>query len=176
MIPAPTFPLLIAVMGVSGCGKTTLGQALACELGALFLDADDFHPESNVDKMREGIALTDEDREPWLARLNLELKVHQANAQAVVLACSALKQSYRNKISSDLDHMTWVFLSGDFQQVLNRVQMRSQTTEHYMPESLLQSQFEALEGPSHALQINVALATAEQVLQVIRSIQASGVQ
>jgi carbohydrate kinase (thermoresistant glucokinase family) len=156
-------PLLIAVMGVSGCGKSTLAQALASELEAVFLDADDFHPAINVDKMKLGIALTDQDREPWLARLNAALKTHHEKSITVILACSALKQSYRHRISQDLDVMQWIFLQGTIEQIAQRVQTRSQTTAHYMPESLLKSQFDTLEVPDNALNISVELSTAEQV-------------
>lgn len=163
-------PILIVVMGVSGCGKTTLGKALASALGVGFLDADDFHPEGNVNKMRAGIALTDEDREPWLERLNDALKQHHARSQSVILACSALKQYYRNKIAHDLSEVKWVYLVGEFQDIAERIKRRSQMTEHYMPESLLRSQFEALEPPTQALHIQIDLSTEEQLAQVRRTL------
>ena len=92
----------IIVMGVSGCGKTTLGRALATRLNATFLDADDFHPAANVAKMRAGVPLSDVDRAPWLAALNRELRTRSVHGEQVVLACSALKISYRAAISVGL--------------------------------------------------------------------------
>jgi gluconokinase len=170
MNPASSLPTLITVMGVSGCGKTTLGKALALALDAAFLDADDYHPDGNVSKMRAGRALTDEDREPWLARLNDELKQRRARSESVILACSALKQYYRMRIAKDLAEVTWVFLVGEFQEIAERMQHRRQTSGHYMPESLLRSQFEALEPPNQALRIQVNITTDEQLLQIKRAL------
>ena len=127
----------IIVMGVSGCGKTTVGRALAARLHATFLDADDFHPVANVVKMRAGTPLNDDDRAPWLATLNHELQTRSDRGEQVVLACSALKKNYRTATSAGLPHVRWVFLDGSFEVIAARMRERP---NHYMPESLLRSQ------------------------------------
>jgi gluconokinase len=150
----------IVVMGVSGCGKTTVGRSLADRLKATFLDADDFHPIANVEKMRAGTPLNDEDRAPWLARLNRELRERSLRDEHVVLACSALKSRYRDAIGVGLPHMDWIFLDGSFEVIAERMRARA---NHYMPETLLRSQFEALERPQNAIHISIELTSAEQV-------------
>jgi gluconokinase len=167
MIQAPSCSLLLAVMGVSGCGKSTLGRSLASAMGAAFLDADDFHSAANVDKMRAGIALTDQDRNPWLVRLNSELKARRSALAPTVLACSALKQKHRAILSSEISQLRWVFLEGSFEQITARIKTRSASSNHYMPESLLQSQFAALERPVEALALSIELSTEIQTEQVI---------
>lgn len=146
-------------MGVSGCGKTTLGRALAARLNATFLDADDFHPEANVAKMRAGTPLNDEDRAPWLATLNDELRTRSEHGEPVVLACSALKRNYRAAISEGLPQARWIFLDGSFDLIAARMRERP---NHYMPESLLRSQFDALERPVDAITISIELSPDEQ--------------
>ena len=150
----------IVIMGVSGCGKSTVGKALAERLHATFLDADDFHPAANVEKMRAGTPLNDEDRTPWLATLNRELRERSQGGERVVLACSALKLRYREAIGAELPHVDWIFLDGSFEVIAERMRARA---NHYMPESLLRSQFEALERPDNAIHISVELSAAEQV-------------
>ena len=147
-------------MGVSGCGKSTVGKALAERLHATFLDADDFHPAANVEKMRAGTPLNDEDRTLWLATLNRELRERSQGGERVVLACSALKLRYREAIGARLAHADWIFLDGSFEVIAERMRARA---NHYMPESLLRSQFEALERPDNAIHISVELSAAEQV-------------
>ncbi len=147
-------------MGVSGCGKTTIGRALAERLNANFLDADDFHPIANVEKMRAGTPLNDEDRAPWLASLNRELRERSQRGERAVLACSALKLRYREAIGAQLPHVDWIFLDGSFELIAERLRERA---NHYMPESLLCSQFEALERPENAICISIELTAAEQV-------------
>ncbi len=160
-------PIPIIVMGVSGCGKTTVGRALAKRLNATFLDADDFHPEANVVKMRAGTPLNDEDRAPWLATLNHELRTRSVGGEQVVLACSALKNNYRNAISAGLPQAHWIFLDGSFELIAARMRERP---NHYMPESLLRSQFDALERPEDAIMISIELRPAEQVLAALRAL------
>ncbi len=150
----------IVIMGVSGCGKTTVGAALAERLNAIFLDADDFHPAANVEKMRTGTPLNDEDRAPWLATLNRELRERRQRGERAVLACSALKLRYREAIGTQLAHVDWIFLDGSFEVIAERMRTRP---NHYMPESLLRSQFEALERPDNAICISIELSAAEQV-------------
>ena len=154
-------------MGVSGCGKTTVGRALAEGLDATFIDADDFHPAANVEKMRAGTPLNDEDRTPWLATLNRELRERSLSGERVVLACSALKIRYREAIGAQLSNVDWIFLDGSFEAIAERVRARA---NHYMPESLLRSQFEALERPDNAICISVELTTVEQAEAALSSL------
>lgn len=135
-------------MGVSGSGKSTVGALLAERLGWEFLDADDFHPPANVEKMAAGKPLEDADRWPWLERLNRELR-RRRNA---VLACSALKAAYRQVLCRDVDCCT-VHLRGGFDLLRSRLEGRK---HRYMPASLLESQFAALEPPAGAIDIDVA--------------------
>lgn len=134
----------IIIMGVSGCGKTTVGQALAAQLGYAFYDGDDFHPPENVAKMANGIPLDDTDRAPWLARLHDLLHAHIARGEGVVLACSALKRRYREQLRVGNEGVQFVYLQGDFEVIWERMRTRPQ---HYMKASMLQSQFDALEPP-----------------------------
>jgi gluconokinase len=159
LLPTHLF-IPIIVMGVSGCGKTTVGRALGERLNATFLDADDFHPVDNVARMRAGTPLTDEDRAPWLSILNAELRTRTEQGERVVLACSALKANYRVAISDGLPQSRWVFLDGSFEVIAARVRGRA---NHYMPESLLRSQFDTLERPDNALCISMELSPEEQV-------------
>jgi gluconokinase len=162
---------LWVVMGVSGCGKTTLGGALAVAFDAVFLDADDFHPPENVEKMRSGTPLTDTDRMPWLRTLNAEMKRRLACNESVVLACSALKRSYRDAIAASIEPVEWVFLNGAFEVIAERIRARSTMSGHYMPADLLRSQFEALELPENAISVTVGLPTEAQVECVRASIR-----
>jgi gluconokinase len=173
--------LAIVVMGVSGSGKTTLTANLAMKLSGKAYDADDFHDPASVAKMRAGVPLTDTDRAPWLRALNRLLHSHTAaktHGEAiealacaspdgtdgpVVLACSALKASYRDEIFRGIEATRLIFLDGDYETIAARIRERSATTSHYMPETLLQSQFDALERPSAAISIDVTLPPAAQL-------------
>ena len=138
-------------MGVSGCGKSTIGKKLAQKLNIPFADADDFHPTANVEKMAGGAALTDVDRQPWLENLADLLVRHQD--QGLVLACSALKASYRETLNTKITiPATIVFLSGSFELIYKRMQNRK---DHFMPPALLQSQFRTLEEPDHAITVSI---------------------
>jgi gluconokinase len=153
--------MIVIVMGVSGCGKSTLGRPLADRLCCPFLDADDFHPPANVAKMAAGIALTDADRQPWLALLNARLRTHE-NA---VLACSALKDSYRRTLSRDLADCRFVHLRGGIDLIRERLRERQ---HRYMPASLVESQFATLEPPEDAIEIDIG-QTPEACLRAIES-------
>jgi gluconokinase len=157
-------------MGVSGSGKSTLGARLSEAIGAEFHDADDYHDESCILKMRDGIALTDTDRAPWLARLNALLREHCDAGCSVVLACSALKANYREAILRDVPNVRLIFLDGDYATIASRMRERSATTAHYMPEALLQSQFDALEPPESAIVINVRLSLTAQLRCALTSL------
>jgi gluconokinase len=158
---------LVVVMGVSGCGKSTVGRALAETLNAVFLDADDFHPDSNKQKMRAGLALTDDDRRPWLALLNEKLREFEATNESAVLACSALKAAHREALRTNIPQLIFVHLTGTHDEIAARLAKRN---HEYMPASLLKSQFEALEPPTDALQIPVAWSLEKQVAFAANSI------
>jgi gluconokinase len=145
--------MIVVLMGVSGSGKTTVGRSLAAELGWTFLDADDFHPQASVEKMAAGIALTDADRLPWLDRLAEEIRWETARGRDVVLACSALKQVYRERLTQGArQDLVFVYLKGDATTIESRLASRS---GHYMPASLLASQFAALEEPAGAIVVDI---------------------
>lgn len=135
---------VVVVMGVSGSGKTVVGRALAARLGWRFLDADDFHPPANVERMSRGIALTDADREPWLAALH-DAVGGGLEAGGTVLACSALARRYRDRMGLRRDGVRLAFLDGSRETIRARLLVRR---DHFMPPSLLDSQFAALERPT----------------------------
>jgi gluconokinase len=145
--------VIVIVMGVSGVGKTTIGAPLAKRLGWQFLDADDFHPPANVAKMAAGTPLQDVDRWPWLDRLNDQLRGHERRGQSVVLACSALKEAYRQRLTAGVERFEIVFLHGPLELIRNRLAQRQ---HRYMPPSLLESQYAALEPPAKATAIDVS--------------------
>jgi gluconokinase len=151
--------VIAVVMGVSGSGKTTIGQALARELEWRFIDADDYHPPANVAKMAAGEPLDDEDRWPWLDRLNSVLK----QQKEAVLACSALKERYRSRLAEGIERMVWVYLKGDFDLIRSRLEQRR---HRYMPSSLLESQFAALEPPRQAITVDVGADVADCVAAI----------
>lgn len=135
---------VIVVMGVSGSGKTTVGSALAQRLGWPFADADAFHPHDNVAKMRAGVPLTDDDRWPWLDAIAAWIDNMRSTGGHGVVACSALKRRYRDRIIGARKDVRLVMLEGDYETIARRMAERP---HHYMPVSLLKSQFEALERP-----------------------------
>jgi gluconokinase len=155
--------VIVVVMGVSGCGKTTIGRALADAMAWPFLDADDFHPEANVAKMRTGTPLTDDDRWPWLDRLTADMTAINARGASAVLGCSALRQAYRDRLARAGD-VRIVYLKGDRATIEPRLAARA---GHYMPPSLLTSQFAALEEPANAIVVDIRLPAPRQV-QAIR--------
>jgi gluconokinase len=135
--------VIVIIFGVSGAGKTTIGKLLADELGWQFYEADDFHPRSNIEKMRRGRPLTDEDRWPWLERLREQITRSLASKEDAVLACSALKRAYRERLRIGHD-VKFVFLCGDYALVEKRLRRRR---GHFMNSDLLRSQFADLEEP-----------------------------
>lgn len=132
------------IMGVSGSGKTSIGERLASLLGCPFYDADDFHPPENVAKMSSGRPLSDEDRSPWLAALAALIQEHVESGQLAVLACSALKERYRAQLRV-APCVRFIYLNGSFDCIWDRMSSRA---GHYMKPDMLRSQFEALEPPS----------------------------
>jgi len=143
--------MVYVVMGVSGCGKTTVGKLLANHKEIPFFDADDFHPKENIRKMQAGIPLNDNDREPWLNVLSENIKEWNEDMGAV-LACSALKRSYRDTLKSSTNDTIFIWLDGSYDLIKSRMQNRD---GHYMPPNLLQSQFNALEPPSDAVKVSI---------------------
>jgi gluconokinase len=141
---APPFPSVVVIMGVSGCGKSTVGALLARRLQWEFEDADWFHPAANVDKMHNGIALTDEDRRPWLDAIAAWIDETRHAGEHGVVACSALKRRYRDVLIGERADVRLVYLKGDETLIARRIATRH---EHFMPAGLLRSQFEALEEP-----------------------------
>lgn len=156
--------MIVVVMGVSGSGKSTIGLPLAERLGFPFFDADEFHPPENVAKMASGTPLTDADRWPWLALLNDKLK-KEKNA---VLACSALKQSYRDALAHGLADCRFVHLRGSPELIHSRLAERK---HRYMPASLLESQFAILEQPTAAIEVDVAQSPEGCVERVLAGLQ-----
>jgi gluconokinase len=154
--------VIVVLMGVSGSGKTKIGRALAASLGWPFYDADDLHPPENVAKMSAGIPLTDDDRWPWLDRIVDELARAGANGGNAVLACSALRQVYRDRLARAGD-VRFVYLKGDLETIATRLAARS---HKYMPASLLPSQFATLEEPADALVIDIRADVAEKIAAI----------
>lgn len=157
--------MVIILMGVSGAGKTTVGKRLAEALRWRFLEGDDFHPPENVAKMAAGISLTDEDRLPWLERLRELITETLARGENAVLACSALKRSYRQFLTVDPAQVRWVYLWAPREVIASRLAAR---TGHFMPLTLLGSQLETLETPEDALQVDVT-PSPDEVVAAIRT-------
>jgi len=155
----------VVLMGVSGCGKTTVGKRLSEILGWPFLDGDDFHPQVNIDKMAAGIPLTDDDRHPWLVKLHDLIAEHLMKRRSLLLACSALKQKYRDKLAAGNPGIVFVYLKGDYDLIDNRMKARQ---DHYMKAEMLRSQFEDLEEPAGTLTIDINRdldATAKEIIR-----------
>jgi carbohydrate kinase (thermoresistant glucokinase family) len=152
-------------MGVSGAGKTTVGGLLAEKLSGVFIDGDDLHPQVNVDKMKQGVALTDNDRRPWLDRVAKVIREHDG-ASPLIIACSALKNRYRKRLGDDY-HL--VYLQGTPGEIARRLQARQLQggDDHFMPVSLLESQFEALEEPNNAVVMDVEQPPQEIAAKII---------
>jgi len=147
--------MIIILMGVSGSGKTTIGRLLAQDLGWQFYDGDDFHPQANVDKMRRAIPLTDDDRDSWLTALRHQIDTLIDDHQSAVLACSALKQAYRDRLGGDRPEVHFIYLQGDYALIRQRLQKRQ---GHFMKADLLASQFDTLEEPEGVPAVDIAQA------------------
>ena len=157
--------MIVIIFGVSGAGKTTVGELLARELGWHFLEADDFHPAANIEKMRSGYPLTDEDRAPWLERLRDQIKRSLTAGECTVLACSALKRKYRQRLRVD-GEVKLVFLRGSYALISEQLSHRR---GHFLDRALLQSQFDDLEEPQpdeSALTIELGRTPQELVKEI----------
>ena len=148
-------------MGVSGSGKTTMAQVLANAIGGDWLDADDFHPAENKARMAAGIPLTDDDRRPWLDRLHAELRTAANKDKPLFLACSALKQKYRDRLTAGLPQARYIYLQGSLELIRSRLAHRR---NHFMPAGLLESQFADLEEPGDAIVLDIS-KTEDQLLE-----------
>jgi carbohydrate kinase (thermoresistant glucokinase family) len=164
-------PSVIVVMGVSGSGKTTIGALLAGMLHWQFADGDDFHPSENLRKMKSGVPLTDEDRLPWLRAIASWISEMRDSGRHGVIACSALKRSYRALLSGGHDDVRLVYLRGDADLIARRMAARH---EHFMPVALLKSQLDALEEPGpeeHALTVSIAAPPLEIASRIIAKLR-----
>jgi gluconokinase len=158
--------VIAVVMGVTGAGKTTIGVLLARRLGWEFVDADSFHSPANVEKIRQGIPLDDADREPWLRSLRAAMESWAAGNQNVVLACSALKKSYRDELCID-GETRFVYLKGSYDLIYQRLRQRH---GHFASETILASQFAALEEPDHAITVEIDRSEDEIVAEIMRQL------
>jgi gluconokinase len=169
---APALPSILVVMGVSGSGKSTIGTQLALQLRWEFEDGDWFHPARNIDKMHAGMALTDEDRAPWLIAIADFIDRARCSGAHVVVACSALKRRYRTVIVGNRPDVRLIYLKGDMDLIARRIAARH---EHFMPPSLLQSQFEALEEPGpdeNPIVVSIEPRPREIVGQILEELKA----
>lgn len=165
--------MVIVIMGVSGSGKTVVGESLAAQLGWTFEDADNWHPPANIEKMRSGVALTDDDRRQWILSLRDAIQKWIADKRDVALACSALREQYRvvlREADPNRESLRFVYLKGTYEEIDRRLRSR---VGHFMPESLLKSQFAALEepGPSEALTVGVNQPVSEIVAAITQGLR-----
>jgi gluconokinase len=163
-------PLVLVLMGVSGCGKSTTGARLSKLLGWPFRDADSFHPQANIDKMSKGLPLTDEDRQPWLAAIAQWVDERLARNESGIVSCSALKRAYRRVIVGERDRVRLVYLKGDMALIGDRISRRR---NHFMPPALLKSQFDALEEPQadeRPLSVPVVLSPRRVVESIVQQL------
>jgi carbohydrate kinase (thermoresistant glucokinase family) len=159
---------VIVLMGVCGCGKTAVGELLAAQLAWPYYDADDYHPQANVDKMAAGTPLDDADREPWLQRLSELIGDWLAAGERGILGCSALKARYRDTLGVGRPGVSLVYLRGSPQLIEQRLRARQ---HRYMPAALLQSQFAALEEPAEALVVDIDPPLPEIVRRIASALK-----
>ena len=167
---ADRFAVLV-IMGVSGCGKTTIAEILSRELGWEYRDGDDFHPKSNVEKMHSGTPLTDEDRWPWLKAIAAWIDGKRKAGEHGIVTCSALKKSYRDVLIGPRDDVGLIYLKGDEDLIAQRLSKRK---DHFMPNGLLHSQFQALQGPGadeHAITVPIAPTPEEIAANILDQLQ-----
>lgn len=167
-----TKAMIYIVMGVSGSGKSTIAKLLAEKLACPFYDGDDFHPIENIEKMRQGIALTDGDRYPWLAAIKDLIEELNQKRQPGVIACSALKVAYRQYLQEDYSQIIWVYLKGSYETILKRMQERE---NHFMKGEMLRSQLDSLEEPTYkeAIIIDIDEPPEEIINKKLRAVLAN---
>ena len=151
-------------MGVSGCGKTTVGKMTAKTLGVSYYEGDEYHPQENVEKMSRGISLNDKDRDSWLQRLSDLIQEKLEKGETGVLSCSALKEKYRNRLMVDPNKVHFIYLKGSYRLIRERMEKR---INHYMPADLLISQFETLEEPDQIFTIEID-QSPEKILRNVK--------
>lgn len=161
--------MIVVVMGVSGCGKSTVGQKIAERLGCAFRDGDEFHSDANRAKMHAGIPLNDDDRKPWLESIRTYMDEMTSDGRSLVVACSALKQRYRDVLRGSAGNTEFVYLKGDFELLQSRLSARK---DHFFNPNLLRSQFDALEEPADAIVVSIALAPQAIVDEAVTQLQA----
>lgn len=144
----------IVVMGVSGSGKSTLGEALGTRLGVAYVDGDTYHPPANIEKMANGVALTDADRHGWLHTLSGLIRASREREQSLLIGCSALKRGYRDQLRDGDEDLTFLYLDGSYELILERMQAR----RHFFSPVMLRTQFETLEAPDEQEAIRVSIA------------------
>ena len=155
-------PRSCAIMGVSGSGKTTIGAAVSAKLDWVLLEADDFHPQANIDKMSQGIPLNDEDRWPWLEAIHQAMADHLSHGRSVVVVCSALKDSYRKVIQGEFT-LSWFYLKGSYELIFRRMQARA----HFMKPEMLRSQFDTLEEPEDAVILDIGQQKEALISEIV---------
>lgn len=160
--------MVLILMGPMGCGKTTIGKMLAEKLGWPFYDADDFHPKENLEKMQTGIALTDEDRKLWLEKLRANIQRWLKHGQSTILACSALKQAYRDILGVNQSTVRTVYLKGSYELLRKRLEERQHP---YMDKNLLRSQLDTLEEPKDGLTVDISATPEIIVGTIIKSLK-----
>ena len=160
--------MVLILMGPMGSGKTTIGKMLAAKLGWPFYDGDSFHPKENVEKMRAGIALTDEDRRLWLEKLRDNIQSWLKERQDTILACSALKQAYRDILGVDQKTVRTVYLKGSYQLLRKRIEGRQHP---YMDKNLLRSQLDTLEEPEEGLRVDISATPEVIVHRIIQTLK-----
>ena len=164
-------PPVIYIMGVAGSGKSTIGIKLSEATAIPFFDADDFHPPANKEKMKAGKPLNDDDRKGWLSTIN-ELAEENSQKSGAIIACSALKEKYRNQLSEGIKSTVhWIILQGSFSLIQQRMKARK---DHFMPAGLLQSQFETLETPAYAVVMDIKNDPDEIVADIIKKLSLKG--
>lgn len=159
--------MIVVVMGAAGAGKTTVGRALASAAGWPFYDADDLHPPGNVEKLRRGDPLTDDDREPWLRDIRALTATLSSHRQDAVLACSALRERYRQTIAAGVD-ARWVYLAAPLELLRERLLQRQ---GHFAGPAILPAQLDALEEPANALRLDAALPVDQLVRQACAALR-----
>lgn len=155
--------MIIMLIGVTGSGKSTVGRLLAAQLGWTFCEGDDFHPAANLAKMTRGVPLDDEDRKPWLKAIQKAIRAAVGKRENVVIACSALKESYRRMLQVE-GEVIFVYLKANSRLIQQRLKKR---TGHFMNPALIQSQFDTLEEPNQGIRVDAGLTPAE-IVQLIR--------